>query len=159
MDTQDHTDDTRPAPDGRSTMGPKVAKGAAGAATVVALILGGGAIARSNDAASAAAAQGRPAQGAPPGGTGTAVTGATLEKLTEAATAKYPGTVERAMKLPDGSYIVHVIKSGNAGEIHARVSSAFQVTGVDTGGPGGPGGPAGPPPGAGEAPSAPGAAS
>jgi hypothetical protein len=48
------------------------------------------------------------------------------------------------MKLADGSYVVHVIKSDGSGEAHVLVSKAFKVTGTQTGGPGG-----GPPPGAG----------
>jgi hypothetical protein len=83
----------------------------------------------------AKAAAGRPATGAPPGGMGTAVTGETLAKLKAAATAKYPGTVEHAMKLPDGSYVVHVIQSSGKGEVHVLVSKAFKVTGVQKGGP------------------------
>ena len=66
---------------------------------------------------------------------GTAVTGAALKRLTAVATAKYPGTVERAMKLPDGSYQVHVIRSDGQGEVHVLVSPAFKVTGVQPGGP------------------------
>jgi len=66
---------------------------------------------------------------------GTPVTGATLTKLKAVATAKYPGTVEQAMKLDDGSYVVHVIQSSGNGEVHVRVSKDFKVTGVDQGGP------------------------
>ena len=66
---------------------------------------------------------------------GTAVTGATLTKLKAVATAKYPGTVERAMKLADGSYVVHVIQSGSKGEVHVLVSKAFKITGTQKGGP------------------------
>ena len=72
---------------------------------------------------------------------GTAVTGATLTKLKAVATAKYPGTVERAMKLSDGSYEVHVIQSGSKGEVHVLVSKDFKVTGTQKGGPPGGGKP------------------
>jgi hypothetical protein len=61
------------------------------------------------------------------------VTGATLAKLKAVATAKYPGTVERTMKLPDGSYEVHVIQS-NGQEVHVLVSRRFTVTGTERGG-------------------------
>jgi hypothetical protein len=72
----------------------------------------------------------------PQGGFGTPVTGATADKAKAAALAKYPGTAERVVQLPDGSYEVHVItKSG--GEVHVKVSKAFQVTGTDTGPPAG----------------------
>jgi hypothetical protein len=67
---------------------------------------------------------------------GTAVTGSTLTKLEAAATAKYPGTVERAMKLSDGTYIVHVKQSGGD-EGHVKVSADLEVTGVDDGPPSG----------------------
>ncbi len=72
---------------------------------------------------------------------GTAVTGATLTKLKAVATAKYPGTVERAMKLADGSYVVHVIQSGSKGEVHVLVSKDFKITGTQKGGPPGGGAP------------------
>jgi hypothetical protein len=75
-----------------------------------------------------------PAGGAPRGGFGTPATGAAADKAKAAALAKYPGTVERVMQLPDGSYEVHVItKSG--GEVHVQVSKAFAVTGTQQGGP------------------------
>jgi hypothetical protein len=68
---------------------------------------------------------------------GAPVTGSTLIKLKAVATAKVPGTVERAMKRADGSYVVHVIKSDGSGEVHVLVSNALKVTGTQTGGPGG----------------------
>jgi hypothetical protein len=61
------------------------------------------------------------------------VTGATLTKLKAVVAARYPGTVERALKLPDGSYEVHVIHAG--GEVHVRVSKDFKITGTEQGGP------------------------
>jgi hypothetical protein len=76
--------------------------------------------------------------GQAPPGFGTEVTGATLARLKSVVTARYPGQVERAMKLQDGSYVVHVI--GTSGETHVLVSKAFKITGTETGGPGGPGG-------------------
>ena len=71
---------------------------------------------------------------------GTPVTGATAAKLDALVTAKYPGQIERTMKLDDGSYVVHVITS--TGEIHVAVSRQFKITGSDAGGPGGGGQPA-----------------
>jgi hypothetical protein len=65
---------------------------------------------------------------------GAQVTGDTLTKLKSAVAAKYPGTVERAMKLQDGSYEVHVIGS-NGSEVHVLVSKDFKVTGTQQGGP------------------------
>jgi len=114
----------------------KIAKVVAAAAAVIALAFGANAIAN-GDSSSAPVngAAGRPGNGGPPGGMGTAVTGATLTKLKAVATAKYPGTVERAMKLPDGSYEVHVIQSGSKGEVHVLVSKDFKVTGTQKGGP------------------------
>ena len=123
----------------------KIAKVVAAAAAIVALAFEANAIAN-GDSSSATAngpqtAAGRPGTGGPPGGMGTAVTGATLTKLKAVATAKYPGTVERAMKLPDGSYEVHVIQTGGKGEVHVLVSKAFKITGTQKGGPPGGGAP------------------
>ncbi|MEA2459539.1 MAG: hypothetical protein QOC95_2511, partial [Thermoleophilaceae bacterium] len=79
------------------------------------------------------------------------VTGATADKVKAAALAKYPGSkVERIDKLPDGSYIAHVLKSDGS-ELHVTVSKDFQVTGTAEergfGPPGGhPGGRMPPPP-------------
>jgi hypothetical protein len=119
----------------------KIAKVVAAAAAVIALVLGANAIANGNSSSASAGGPTQTAAGRPPGGMGTAVTGATLTKLKAAATAKYPGTVERAMKLPDGSYEVHVIQSGGKGEVHVLVSKAFKVTGTQKGGPPGGGAP------------------
>ena len=76
----------------------------------------------------------------PPAGFGTPATGAAAAKAKAAALAKYKGTAERVMKLPDGSYMVHVLTSGG-GEYHVAVSKDFAVTGAQQGGPGGSGGP------------------
>jgi hypothetical protein len=127
----------------------QITKGVAGAAIIGAMVLGANAIVGSNSSASttagppgfsgaAPAQDARSSQGGVPPGMGTPVTGTTLTKLTEAATAKYPGTIERAMKLADGTYVVHVIQSNGAGEVHVLVNKSFDVTGVDTRGPGGP---------------------
>ena len=77
---------------------------------------------------------GIPPQGAPPQGFGTPVTGDEADRVADAATAEVDGDVERVVKLPDGSYVVHVITSG--GEQHVLVSKDLQVTGTQQGGPG-----------------------
>ena len=84
-----------------------------------------------------------PRNGQAPPGFGTAVTGDTAKKVAAAATAKYPGTVERVMKLQDGSYVAHVITT--SGERHVLISKALKVTGSETGGPGGGAPPSGTP--------------
>jgi hypothetical protein len=115
----------------------------AAAAAAAALVFGAQAIAGGNASTSTAdAASGTPGRpfgghempGAPPRGFGADVTGETLSKLKDAVSPRYPGTVERAMKLPDGSYVVHVI-AANGTETHVHVSKAFKVLGADQGGP------------------------
>jgi hypothetical protein len=66
------------------------------------------------------------------------VTGAAAAKAKAkaAALAKYPGTVERVLRLSDGSYVVHVLTSAG-GEVHVKVSKTFTVTGTEQGLPGG----------------------
>src|SRR4051812_35055178 len=136
----------------------KITKTVAAVAALAAVAFGASALAgATSDTRTSAAGPG--GTGAPPGlqqsgngqrpgrGTFQQATGAAAEKAKAAATAKYPGTVEGVRALPDGSYVVHVIRSN--GEIHVHVSKAFTVTGTDTGGPGGPGGP---PPTSGSAP-------
>ena len=133
-----------------------VTKAVAAVAAVAVLAFGANAITKSDSSAAGTTGsqmgQMRPAGGAPPD-MGTAVTGDTLTKLTAAATAKYPGTVERAMKLSDGSYVVHVVQSNGDGEVHVLVSKAFAVTGVQQGGPQGGAPPAGANPPSGTTPS------
>jgi hypothetical protein len=70
-----------------------------------------------------------------PPGFGAPATGTAAAKAKAAALAKYSGTVERVMKLSDGSYVVHVVTSN--GELHVAVSKDFKVTGTQQGGPGG----------------------
>jgi hypothetical protein len=63
-------------------------------------------------------------------GTGTIITGAAADKAKAAAVAaKYQGTVNRVLKLSDGSYVVHII--GTSGPHHVFVSSAFKVVGSE----------------------------
>ena len=63
-------------------------------------------------------------------GTGTIITGAAADKAKAAAlAAKYSGTVNRVLKLSDGSYVVHLIAT--SGPHHVFVSKAFKVTGSE----------------------------
>jgi hypothetical protein len=62
-------------------------------------------------------------------GTGTIITGAAANEAKAAALAKYPGgTVNRVLKLSDGSYAVHMIKI--SWPHHVFVSKDFEVTGA-----------------------------
>jgi hypothetical protein len=159
MSTHTHKDQSDPAP-ARGGARSTAMKAVAAVAAIAVLAFGANAVTNGNAASTTGTAAsngqtapgGRPGTGAPPR-MGAAVTGATLTKLKAAATAKYPGTVERAMKLPNGSYLVHVLQSGGKGEVHVLVSKAFQVTGVQQGGPPGGAPPAGANPPSGTAPS------
>ena len=62
-------------------------------------------------------------------GTGTIITGEAADKAKAAALVKYPGgTVNRVLKLSDGSYAVHMIKI--RWPHHVFVSKNFEVTGA-----------------------------
>jgi len=62
-------------------------------------------------------------------GSGTIITGAAANKAKAVAVAKYPGgTVNRVLKLSDGSYAVHMIKI--SWPHHVFVSKSFKVTGA-----------------------------
>src|ERR1700730_3870208 len=62
-------------------------------------------------------------------GSGTIITGAAANKAKAVALAKYPGgTVNRVLKLSDGSYAVHMIKI--SWPHHVFVSKTFNVTGA-----------------------------
>jgi len=62
-------------------------------------------------------------------GSGTIITGAAADKAETVAQAKYPGgTVNRVLKLSDGSYAVHMIKI--SWPHHVFVSTSFKVTGA-----------------------------
>jgi len=62
-------------------------------------------------------------------GTGTIISGAAANKAKAVALAKYPGgTVNRVLKLSDGSYAVHMIKI--SWPHHVFVSENFAVTGA-----------------------------
>jgi hypothetical protein len=62
-------------------------------------------------------------------GSGTIITGTKADKAQAVAVAKYPGgTVNRVLKLSDGSYAVHMIKI--SWPHHVFVSKDFKVTGA-----------------------------
>ena len=62
-------------------------------------------------------------------GSGTIITGAAANTAEVAAVAEYPGgTVNRVLKLSDGSYAVHMIKI--SWPHHVFVSESFTVTGA-----------------------------
>jgi hypothetical protein len=62
-------------------------------------------------------------------GTGTIITGEAADKAKTAALLKYPGgTINRVLKLSDGSYAVHMIKI--RWPHHVFVSKNFEVTGA-----------------------------
>ena len=62
-------------------------------------------------------------------GSGTIISGAAASKAKAVALAKYPGgTVNRVLKLSDGSYAVHMIKI--SWPHHVFVSKSFTVTGA-----------------------------
>ena len=143
----------------------KVTKAVAAVAAVAVMVFGANAMTKGDSSSASSAANGGPAafpdqggaapqqtgapgQGAMPPDMGTAVTGSTLTKLESVATAKYPGEVERAMQLSDGSYVVHVIQSSGDGEVHVLISKDFEITGTEQGGP-----PSGAPPAGQAAPS------
>jgi len=129
----------------------KLTRSIAAGAVAIAVAGGGYAIANSNSsndssgtANAAAPAQSRQAPGqsdqsqtvgqVPKNwqpGTGTVVTGAAADNAKAAAVAKYPeGTVNRVLKLSDGSYAVHRIGPGTNGQHHIFVSKDFKVTGT-----------------------------
>src|SRR3954451_13991602 len=132
-----------------------ILKSAAGVAALVAIAFGASAIAGASGSSSStpsgarAGFPGAPPNGAspngapgrPPAGLGRPGIGATAAKVKSAALAKYPGTIERIMGLPNGGYVAHVLTSGGGGEA-LLVNSKFEVTAVDSGPPG-----VGPPPG------------
>ena len=118
---------------------PKPISFAVAGIAAVALAFGAYAVGNSNSGGSSNASAAAPfarGGGQPPAGFGTPATGAAADKAKAAALAKYKGTAERVMKLPDGSYMVHVLTSGG-GEYHVAVSKDFAVTGAQQGGPGG----------------------
>jgi hypothetical protein len=120
----------------------KLTKFVAAGAAVVAVAIGGLAIGNSSssnsasgttNAAQAAAPSQAPRSGQVPQnwrpGTGTIITGAAADKAKAVAVAKYSGgTVNRVLKLSDGSYAVHRIRT--PAPHHVFVSKDFKVTGT-----------------------------
>jgi hypothetical protein len=120
----------------------KLTRSIAAGAAAIAVAIGGYAIANSGsgDGASGAASAAPAAQSGQAArvgqvpqnwrpGTGTIITGAAADKAKAAAVAKYPGgTVNRVLKLSDGSYAVHRIAT--PAPHHVFVSQDFKVTGA-----------------------------
>ena len=124
----------------------KLTKFVAVGAAAVAVTIGGIAIGNSSsgngasgttNAAQPNATQAAPSQASQSGqvpqnwrpGTGTIITGAAADKAKAVAVAKYPGgTVNRVLKLSDGSYAVHRIRT--PAPHHVFVSKDFKVTGA-----------------------------
>ena len=127
---------------GRPSVASRLMKVAAAVVSAGLLVIGAKAIAKSDPPSSSGVAGPQSAEtvsnpgAVPPAGVrprmGAAVTGATLDRLKSLVTARYPGTIERADKLPDGSYIVHVIRS-NRQELHVHVTKDFRIAGTDQG--------------------------
>jgi hypothetical protein len=120
----------------------KLTRFVAAGAAAVAVAIGGLAIGHSSsgngasgntNAAQAAAPGQAPQSGQVPQnwrpGMGTIITGAAADKAKAVAVAKYPdGTVNRVLKLSDGSYAVHRIRT--PAPHHVFVSKDFKVTGA-----------------------------
>jgi hypothetical protein len=121
----------------------RLTRSVAAGATAVAVAIGAYAIGNSTSSTGAtsatptAAAATRSAQTTPTGqvpkgwrsGAGTIITGAAADKAKAAAVAKYPGgTVNRVLRLSDGSYAVHRIAT--PAPHHIFVSTSFKVTGT-----------------------------
>jgi hypothetical protein len=123
----------------------KLTRSIAIGAAAIAVAIGGYAIVNpsssngASNAATAAATSAQPGQnnqrvvGQIPqnwhSGSGTIITGTAADKAKAAAVAKYPGgTVNRVLKLSDGSYAVHQIKI--SWPHHVFVSKDFKVTGA-----------------------------
>jgi hypothetical protein len=121
----------------------KLTRFVAAGAAAVAVAVGGLAIANSGSgngtSGTANATQApAPSQATPTGqipqgwqpGTGTIITGAAADKAKAAAlAAKYPGTVNRVLRLSDGSYVVHLIAT--SGPHHVFVGKDFKVMGSE----------------------------
>ena len=120
----------------------KLTRSIAAGAAAIAVAIGAYASANSSSSNGAsgtanAAAPAQSAQASPVGqvpqhwrpGTGTIITGAAADKAKAVAVVKYPGgTVNRVLKLSDGSYAVHRIAT--PAPHHVFVSKDFKVTGT-----------------------------
>jgi hypothetical protein len=62
-------------------------------------------------------------------GDGTIITGPAADKVEALALANYAGTVNRVLKLNDGSYVAHIF-ANPAGPHHVFVSKDFKITGT-----------------------------
>jgi hypothetical protein len=125
----------------------KLTKYVAAGAAAVAVAVGGVAIGNSGSGNGAAGTT-NPAQAAAPvqaprsgqapanwrPGTGTIITGPAADKAKAAALTKYQGTVNRVLKLSDGSYAVHMIAT--SGPHHVFVGKDFKISGAQSGGSG-----------------------
>ena len=128
-------------------LSPKLTRYLAAATAAVAVAVSGFAIgtASSDNGASGAATQAQaaaPRQASAPDhtaqsgqlpqgwqpGSGTIITGATADKVEALAVANYPGTVNRVLKLSDGSYVAHMFAT--SGIHHVFVSKDFKITGT-----------------------------
>jgi hypothetical protein len=106
---------------------------AIGAYALVSSSSGNGASSTANAAAVAQPGQNQTVVGQVPqgwhSGSGTIITVAAANRAKAVALAKYPGgTVNRVLKLSDGSYAVHMIKI--SWPHHVFVSKSFKVTGA-----------------------------
>jgi hypothetical protein len=130
-------------------LSPKLTRSLAAGAAAIAVAVGGFAIGNSNSGDNASGTTNAPRAAGPAltpqsdqltpvsgqipkgwsPGSGTIITGAAADKVKAAALAtKYPGTVNRVLKLSDGSYVAHLL--GTSGPHHVFVNQAFKVTGV-----------------------------
>jgi hypothetical protein len=116
-------------------LSPKLTKLVAAGTAAVAVAIGGVAIGNSSSGNGASGTP-HPAQAAAPGqvpqnwrpGTGTIITGAAADKAKALALANYQGTVNRVLKLSDGSYVAHMFAT--SGPHHVFVSKDFKITGT-----------------------------
>ena len=122
----------------------KLTRSIAIGAVAIAVAIGGYAIANSSSSTNGASGTANAATSTQPGpnqrvvgqvpqnwqsGSGTIITGAAADTAKAAAVAEYPGgTVNRVLKLSDGSYAVHMIKI--SWPHHVFVSESFTVTGA-----------------------------
>jgi len=122
----------------------KLTRSIAIGAAAIALAIGGYAITNSSSSSNGVSGTANAATLAQPGtnqrvvgqvpqnwhsGSGTIITGAAANQAKAAALAKYPGgTVNRVLKLSDGTYAVHMIKI--SWPHHVFVSQNFTVTGA-----------------------------
>jgi hypothetical protein len=128
-------------------MSPRLTRSLAAGAAVVTLAVSGFALGNSGSGSStgtatasgpanttqaAAPTKAQPTGQIPQGwqqGDGTLITGAAADKVKALALANYAGTVNRVLKLSDGSYVAHMF-ANPAGPHHVFVSKDFKITGT-----------------------------